>query len=125
MAASAIRSPQEVCQNFENTAVPSSGFSKGILYKVNDTVVLNLHDTDFGATAVNYYWIPKVLVDVVPITLGNLSDYGVGSKVYFDSSNNRVTAVSGGNTVCGIVTTAPANGATQVEIHLDGYQSIT
>lgn len=118
--ACAIRSPQEECKNFRTVVDISAGYSAWTMYKLDDTVVINKAAVAYGAVAVLYYWIPKVMVDSVTITLGNLTDFGVGSIVYFDSSTNAITATSGGNTACGIVTEVPVSGDTTVEIHLMG-----
>jgi len=123
--ACAIRSPQELCQNFETVVDISAGYTAWTMYKLDDTVVINKATAAYGATAVLYYNIPKVVVDCETVSLGNLTQYGVGSKVYFKSSTNAVTPTASGNTLCGIVTKVPAVAATTVEIHLDGTLGIT
>ena len=121
--ACAIRSPQEVCQNFQYTT-PSGGYAAWTMYKVNDTVVINKATQTVGEEAVLYYWVPKVVVDCLTITAGNVANYDEGSKVYFDASTNAITHESSGNTLCGIVTTRPAVGAVLCEIQLDGMLGI-
>ena len=123
--ACAIRSPQEVCQNFEYTA-PSGGYAAWTMYKINDTVCVNKAVTTVGNEAVMYYWIPKVVVDCLTITTGNVGNYDEGSKVYYDSGTSAITHTSSGTTtLCGIVTTRPAAGAVLCEIQLDGMLGIT
>ena len=120
----AIRSPQEVCQNFEYTA-PSGGYAAWTMYLINDTVVIVKAVTTIGNEAVCYYWIPKVIVDCLTITAGNVANYDEGSKVYFDPATNAITHVSGGsNVLCGIVTTRPAVGVVLCEIQLEGMLGI-
>ena len=122
--ACAIRSPQELCQNFETVVDISAGYTAWTMYKLDDTVVINKATAAYGATAVLYYNIPKVVVDCLTVSLGNLTDYGAGSKVYFDATTNAVTPVAGSNSLCGIVTKVPSSGDTTVEIHLDGTLEI-
>ena len=117
--ACAIRSPQEYCDNFE-TAAPSAGYAAWTMYKVEDIVGINKAVVTSGNTAVIYYQIPKVIVDSVTVSLGNLSQLTEGCQVYFDSATNAITDVSGGNTLCGIVTATPVVGAVLIEIHLMG-----
>jgi len=121
--ACSICSPQEVCQNFEYTA-PSGGYVAWTMYLINDTVCVNKATTAVGEEAVMYYWIPKVIVDCLTITAGNIANYDEGSKVYFDSTNNRVTHVSAAWQLCGIVTVRPTADDTTVEIQLDGMLGI-
>jgi len=88
-------------------------------------VCVNKAAASSGDECVMYYEIPKVVVPCITITSGNQSSFDEGSKVYFDSTASKVTNVASGNTLCGIVTTKPAVGATTVEIHLMGALGIT
>ena len=117
--AATIRSPQEVCQNFEKLA-PSAGWTAWTMYVVEDVVILNKATATYNNIGVLYYEIPKVLVESVTVSLGNLSQLAPGAKVYFDATNSVVTDISSGNTLCGIVTETPAVGDTKIEIHLMG-----
>ena len=119
-----IRSPQEVCQNFEHEA-PTGGYAAWTLYQVNDTVTINKAVTTIGNTAVMYYEIPKVVVPCVAIPSGEaVTYYDEGCKVYFDATNSQVTRVAGGNVLCGIVTKAGSVGDETIEIHLMGALAI-
>jgi hypothetical protein len=113
--ACSLRSPNEVCEVFEDTA--EAVLAAWTLYPINDVIVINKAAAAIGDTAVFYYFIPKVVVDCLTITSGNLADYAEGSKVYY--SANAVTTVPNGD-VCGFVTVQPAIGDTTVEIHFDG-----
>ncbi len=115
--ACSLRSPNEVCEVFEDTAV--AAHVAWTLYMINDVVVINKATAAIGDTAVFYYFIPKVVVDCVTITSGNLAAFAEGSKVYYDNATHAVTNVANAN-VCGFVTVAPAVGDTTVEIHFDG-----
>jgi len=120
----AIRSPQDVCQNFEHTT-PSGGYTAWTMYMVNDTVVVNKATATVGNEAVMYYEIPKVVVDCLTITDGNLASYDEGCKVYHDSGTDAITHTpSGTTTLCGIVTQKPSVGDTTCEIHLMGALGI-
>lgn len=121
--ACSIRSSPEESKNFEYTA-PSGGYTAWIMYKVNDTVVIAGATTTVGNEVVMYYWIPKVLVDCLTITAGNVANYDEGSVVYFDASTNAITHVSAGNTACGIVTQRPSSGAILCEIQLHGMMGL-
>lgn len=113
--ACSLRSPNEVCEVFEDIAV--AAHVAWTLYPINDVIVINKATAAIGDTAVFYYFIPKVVVDCVEVTSGNLADYAEGSKVYY--AGNAVTTVANAN-VCGFVTVAPSVGDTTVEIHFDG-----
>lgn len=113
--ACSLRSPNEVCEVFEDTAV--AAHVAWTLYPIQDVIVINKATAAIGDTAVFYYFIPKVVVPCVTITTANLAAFAAGSKVYY--AGNAVTNVANAN-VCGFVTVAPAVGDTTVEIHFDG-----
>jgi len=115
--ACSLRSPNEVCEVFEDTAVIAH--VAWTLYMINDVVVINKATAAIGDTGVFYYFVPKVVVDCVAVTSGTLAAYGVGQVVYYDAATHSVTTVANAN-VCGFVTVAPAVGDTTVEIHFDG-----
>lgn len=106
-------------------AAPSGGYTAWTMYLVNDTVCIAGMTVAVSVDCVMYYNVPKVLVDCVTITSGNLSAFAEGSKVYFSTSTNAITNVSAGNYLCGIVTQQPSVGDTTCEIHLDGTLCIT
>ena len=114
-----IRSPQEVCQVFEDIA--TGAMAAWTLYMVNNVVVLNKAVAVLGNTVVLYYWIPKIVVDCVTITTANLAAFAEGCKVYYAA--NAVTNVANAF-MCGFVTVQPAIGDTHVEIHFDGTLNI-
>jgi len=102
----------------------SADIDAGDMAAVNDVVGVWVNDSDSGDDNVLIYEASKIVVPCVAITSGTLTDYGEGSKVYFDSTNAEVTAVSAGNTLCGIVVDAPAVGDEEVLIHLMGALGI-
>jgi len=102
----------------------SADIDVGDMAAVNDVVGVWVNDSDSGDDNVLIYEASKIVVPCVAITSGTLTDYGEGSKVYFDSTNAEVTAVSAGNTLCGIVVDAPAVGDEEVLIHLMGALGI-
>ena len=110
-----LRSPNEVCEVFEDIA--EVAHVAWTLYPINDVIVINKATAAIGDTAVFYYFIPKVIVPCVEITSGNDQAFYEGCKVYYLA--NAVTNVANAN-VCGFVTVAPAIGDTEVEIHFDG-----
>ncbi len=121
--ACSIRSSPEESKNFEYTT-PSGGYTAWTLYQINDTVVIVGATVTVGDEAVCYYWIPKVLVDCLTITAGNVGNYDEGSIVYYDATTNAITHSAGGNVACGIVTQRPAVGAVLCEIHLHGMMAL-
>ncbi|MFA7283685.1 MAG: hypothetical protein WC066_03965 [Candidatus Omnitrophota bacterium] len=110
-----LRQPNELCLVFEYTA--ESALTAWTLYPINDVIVINKATAAIDDTAVLYYFVPKVIVDCIEITSGNLASFAEGSKVYY--ADNAVTSVANGD-VCGFVTVQPAIGDTTVEIHFDG-----
>ncbi len=121
--ACSIRSQPEMSRNFV-IAAPSGGYIKWIMYLVNDTVCIAGMTVAIDEDCVMYYNIPKVLVDCLTITAGNLANYAEGSKVYFDAATNAITHVAATNALCGIVTLQPAAGDVLCEIHLMGTLEI-
>ena len=109
--------------SFEITAATTYTAGQMLLY--NDTVCVVVGTVASGKQVVFVYWAAKIIVPCVEITSGNLASFAEGSKVYFDAADAEVNVSSSGNTLCGIVTTAPAVGDETVEIHLDGMLGIT
>ena len=108
--------------SFDITA--ATAYTAGQMLLYNDTVCVAVEAKASGYDLALVYWAAKIVVPCVEITSGNLSDFAVGSKVYFDAADAEVNVSSAGNTLCGIVTTAPAVGDEEVEIHLDGMLGI-
>ncbi len=121
--ACSIRSQPEMSRNFV-IAAPSGGYTAWTMYQVNDTVCIAGMTVLVSKDCVMYYNIPKVLVDCLTITSGNLANYTGGSKVYFDATTNAITHVADTNPLCGIVTLQPAAGDVLCEIHLIGTLEI-
>lgn len=109
--------------SFDITA--ATDYTAGQMLKYNDTVCVAVQTKESGYDLALVYWAAKIVVPCCEITSGNLADFAVGSKVYFDEADEEVNASSAGNTLCGIVTTAPSVGDEEVEIHLDGMLGIT
>ena len=108
--------------SFEITAATTYTAGQMLLY--NDTVCVVVGTKASGYQVVFVYWAAKIIVPCAIVTSGNLADYAEGSKVYFDAADAEVNTSAGGNTLCGIVTTAPAVGDEEVEIHLNGMLGI-
>ena len=104
--------------SFELTA--TAIYTAGEMVKIADTVSVVAAAAAIGVLAVHVYVAAKILVPCVAITSGNLGDFAVGKKVYFDAADKEVNASSSGNTLCGRVTTAPSVGDETIEIHLQG-----
>ena len=121
--ACSIRSQPEMSRNFAFTT-PSGGYTRWTMYQVNDTVCIAGLTTAAAAENIMYYDVPKVLVDCLTITSGNLASYAEGSKVYFDSATNAITTVAATNSLCGIVTLQPSVGDVLCEIHLMGTMEV-
>lgn len=96
--------------------------ASGAMTKVGDTVGVVVEAVVSGAVGVLCYKAAKIVVPCVAVTTGAFT---VGSKVYYDSGDAEVNESSAGNTLCGVVTTAPSVGAEEVEIDLDGTLGIT
>ena len=99
-------------------------YTAGDMIKKEDTVGVIVNDVDSTYQAVLCYLAAKIVVPCAIVTSGNLADYAEGCKVYFDAADEEVNTSSSGNTLCGIVTTQPAVGDEEVEIHLDGTLGI-
>ncbi len=108
--------------SFEITAAVVYTAGQMIIY--NDTVGVIAGTVAIGAQAVLVYQAAKIIVPCQIVTTGNLSAYALGSKVYHDAADENVNTVAAGNTLCGIVTVAPAIGDEEVEIHLMGALGI-
>lgn len=108
--------------SFEITA--ATGYTAGQMLKYEDTVCVVVGTVTTGYQVVFVYWAAKIVVPCCVITSGNLASFNEGCKVYFDAADAEVNASASGNTLCGIVTTQPAVGDEEVEIHLDGMLGI-
>lgn len=60
---------------------------------------------------------------VFDLTALNTDTGSVGTKVYWDNTNKRVTTTSAGNTLIGALTKAKANGETTARVRLNGAVS--
>lgn len=96
----------------------------GTMEKYNDIVGVWVNDSDDGDDNAFVYKASKIVVPCVSIPSGSTADYAQGSKVYFDSGNAEVTATSGSNTLCGIVTESGSAADETIEIDLDGTLGI-
>ncbi len=99
-------------------------YTAGRMLLLEDVVGVIVQTVASGSTAVLNYQAAKIIVPCVEITSGNLADFAVGSKVYFDATDQEVNATAGGNTLCGIVLVAPSVGDETIEIHLMGALGI-
>ena len=104
--------------SFKVTA--AADYVDGQMLKLEDTVCVVVNTALTGVDVVMVYWASKIVVPCAVVTSGNLADYAVGSKVYFDETDEEVNTSASGNTRCGIVTKVPAAGDETVEIHLNG-----
>uniref|UniRef100_A0A6M3L1B8 Uncharacterized protein n=1 Tax=viral metagenome TaxID=1070528 RepID=A0A6M3L1B8_9ZZZZ len=100
-------------------------YTAGQMVKIEDTVGVIVNTVASGYQVVLVYWAAKILVPCVEITSGNLADFAVGCKVYFDAADEEVNASASGNTLCGIVLEQPSVGDETILIHLDGMLGIT
>ena len=101
-----------------------TAYTAGQMIKLEDTVGVIVETVASGAQAVLVYWAAKIIVPCAVVTSGNLAEYAVGCKVYFDAADAEVNTDASGNTLCGIVLVEPAVGDETVEIHLDGMLGI-
>jgi len=108
--------------SFEVTA--AADYTAGQMLKYNDTVGVVVDTVTSGHQVVLVFKAAKIVVPCAIVTSGNLADYAEGSKVYFVAADAEVSPVSGGNTLCGIVVSAPSVGDEEVEIYLDGMLGI-
>ncbi len=94
----------------------------GDIFAKGNTVLIAVEDCANLAEGVGCHQSDRILVPCLTATTG---DYAIGTKVYYDNGNNRVTQTSNtGDLICGVVTTAPSVGDTSVEIYFDGTMNI-
>ena len=98
-------------------------YRAGQMVARNDIVGVIVNTVAIGGTAVLVYKAAKIVVPCATVTTGNIAELAEGCKVYFQSIHGNVSDKSGG-VLCGIVTTAPSSGDTEIEIHLDGMLKI-
>ena len=96
---------------------PSGGYTQGQMIKSEDLVGVVLTKADVGEDTTLLYNSPSITVPCEAATTG---DYGVGTKVYFDETEGRVTPTESPNSLCGTVQETADLGATEVKIALDG-----
>ncbi|MFA5160311.1 MAG: DUF2190 family protein [Candidatus Omnitrophota bacterium] len=113
-----LRCPLEVCHNTVVTA-PSGGYTAGQLLAVGDQYLTGVvyKDAAEGEDAVLIYKARRVVVPCVVVTSGS---FDVGNRVFYDVADAEVNESASGNHLCGVVMVAPAVGAEEVEIELDG-----
>ena len=101
-----------------------TGYTAGQMYRLEDVVGVVVGTVVSGAQVVLVYQAAKIVVPCVEITSGNLANFVVGSKVYFDVADAEVNATSGSNHLCGIVLETPSVGDETILIHLMGALEI-
>ncbi len=99
-------------------------YTAGQMVRINDTVGVIVQTVAIGYQAVLNYHAARIIVPCVEITSGNLANFAVGSKVYFDVADAEVNATAAGNYLCGIVRVAPSVGDETIHIHLIGTLGI-
>jgi len=99
-------------------------YTAGQMIRLEDTVGVIIETVADTYQAVLNYHAAKIIVPCVEITSGNLADFAVGSKVYFDVTDAEVNATAAGNYLCGIVLVTPSVGDETIEIHLIGTLGI-
>ncbi len=102
----------------------ATGYTAGQMYRLEDTVGVVVGTVVSGAQVVLVYQAARIVVPCVEITSGNLANFTVGSKVYFDVADAEVNADSSGNYLCGIVLETPSIGDETILIHLMGCLGI-
>jgi predicted RecA/RadA family phage recombinase len=102
----------------------ATGYTAGQMMKLEDTVGVVAETVTSGHQVVLVYEAAKIIVPCAVVTSGNLAEYAVGCKVYFDAADAEVNTDASGNTLCGIVLVEPAVGDEEVEIHLMGALGI-
>ncbi len=102
----------------------AAGYTAGQMYRLNDVVGVVVGTVVSGEQVVLVYQAAKILVPCVEITSGNLANFAVGSKVYFDVADAEVNATAGSNYLCGIVLETPSVGDETILIHLMGALGI-
>ena len=105
--------------SFKYTA-PTGGVEAGDMVKVNDRIGVVSKDADAGDEAVAIYRSEAI---VVPKEAATGITFSLGSKVYYDETNARVTSTSAANTYVGTANEAASASATTVEIDLKGDNS--
>ncbi len=99
-------------------------YTAGQMIKHNDVVGVIIEATAISYQAVLVYRATRILVPCVEVTSGNIANFAINKKVYFDATNAEVTATALGNTLCGTVHVAPAIGDETILIDLDGRLGI-
>jgi len=115
-----LRSDTERDTYNEVKVTTSAGITAGYMDDLEDIVGVYVNTSTSGNDNVLVYEASKIVVPCVAITTGVLADYTVGSIIYFDDTNDEVTAIAMGNTACGIVVEAGAIGDDEIMIHLMG-----
>ncbi len=99
-------------------------YTAGQMVRIEDTVGVVIGTVSDGDQVVINYHAAKIIVPCAEVTSGNLANYQVGCKVYFDVADAEVNTSSGSNYLCGIVLVAPSVGDETIEIHLIGTLGI-
>lgn len=73
-----------------------------------------------ATTAANGAQVELKTNGVFDITALNTDTGSVGTKVYWDNTNKRITTTVGSNTLVGVLAGAKANGDTTARVRLDG-----
>jgi len=102
----------------------AAAYTAGDMTKLEDTVGVIVNTVASGYQGVLVYRATRILVPCVAVTSGNLGDFTIFCKVYFDATNEEVTTVAAGNTLCGTVHVTPSVGDETVLIDLDGRLGI-
>ena len=103
------------------TTAPVGDCVAGVMGVIGDCVGIYPTSEDAGDTVAFVHWAEHVTVPCETATTG---DYALLTKVYYDSTNKRVTQTASANVLCGIVKKAASVGDTTVEIELDGKMAI-
>jgi len=98
---------------------PSGGYTAGQMVKLEDTYGVIVSDADSGDLVAVAYKIERI---ELPCNAASTGEFALGEKVYIDTVNQIIvdSAAQSGLDVIGVVTKAPAAGATWVEIEFDG-----
>ena len=123
MAATALNLRCKEWSSF-NIDAPSAGYTAGQMLVINDTVCVMVDTAAVGVQDTAIYKAKKILVPSEPVPTGSGGTGSVGTKVYFDATNARITFTASGNTLCGILVVDAAVGDTTVVIDLDGTLGI-
>ena len=113
-----LRCSLEDCHSTIVTA-PSGGYTAGQLLAVGDQYLTGVivKDADEGEDVTLIYKARRIVVPCVAVTSGS---FDVGNRVFYDVADAEVNESASGNHLCGVVMEAPAVGAEEVEIELDG-----